>query len=330
MMRRILISSFLVTCLYAVAAVAQKTVDITVIDVGQGDSILIEFPAGANGDRKRMLIDGGDSDSTNNQVIQVLEQNKIDTLDIVVLTHPHRDHYNGLTPVLMDKKYTVNELWWTGEERDQKMESWTDFKTAMADSVRVRKKVMVKQGKIRTIQGAKIEILNAGGEYKNDINNDSIVLLLRYNGVKVLFTGDIEQDEGRDLVKDFCPRSKNKCKRLDVDIIKIPHHGSAELDQRFVKFAAAEYVLISAGEENRHEHPRWSALNTYKKFGAQHFYSTSAAGENHLKVTIGPGKKQISVDSVKTEFSYWRKKERDKPCTNQENRQGNYCLGTWK
>lgn len=322
MMRRILISSLLVICLYVDVAVAHRTVDITVIDVGQGDSILIEFPARANGERKRMLIDGGPDSSKKNQVIQVLNQKKIYTLDIVVLTHPHEDHYNGLTPVL--EKYTVNEFWWAGEELNQA--SWADFKPAMNCA---KKKIEVSQCMTRTIQGAKIEILNAGDEHAN-INNDSIVLLLSYNGVKVLFTGDIEEAEGRDLVKDYCGSSKEKCEKLDVDIIKMPHHGSAELDSNFVKFAAAEYVLISAGEKNSHGHPRWSALQEYKKSGTQHFYSTSAAGENHLRVTIGPGKKPISVNSLKTGFSYWRKKEDDKLCTNKEKEQDNYCFGTWQ
>ena len=197
--------------------------------------------------------------------------------------------------------------------------------------------VVVRQDQTRNIQGAEIEILNAGGGYPDtksgkDINNDSIVFLLKYKDVKVLLTGDIEQEEGSDLVKDYCPRSRNTCEKLDVDIIKIPHHGSAGLSRAFVKRAAAEYVLISAGNTNNHCHPRTGALQTYKKCGAQHFYSTSAEGTNHLTVTIGPSKNQISVvDGARSAFSSWRKSD-GKPCFSQECKTGRgrrYCDETW-
>ena len=333
-MRRFLMSSFLVAYLYAVPAVAQETVEIAVIDVNQGDSILISFPAGANGQRKHMLIDGGPSDHTENRVIQFLQQKNITKLDIVVLTHPHSDHYRGLTPVL--NKFPVDELWWTGEKRgsnrkEKPPKSWTSFKTAMDNS---QSKVVVSQDQTRTIQGAEIEILNSGGEYPEtkagkDINNDSMVLLLRYKSVKVLFTGDIETAEGNDLVNDFCPRSKKKCRKLDVDIIKMPHHGSSHFSSKFVQFAAAEHVLVSAGHKNKqYHHPRWSALQEYQKFGAEHFYSTSAPGENHLTVTIGPSRKDFSVDDgTEAGFTYWRKKYGE-ACMNEEHRE--YCLETWQ
>ena len=66
----------------------------------------------------------------------------------------------------------------------------------------------------------------------------------------------------------------------------------------------------------------------YKRFGAKHFYSTSAPGENHLAVTIGPSKKEFSVDDgTETGFTYWRKKDGE-ACTNEEH--SRYCLEIWQ
>ena len=81
----------------------------------------------------------------------------------------------------------------------------------------------------RSSQKARIKVLGAGGRHPEtsgtNINNDSITLMLYYKGVKVLFTGDIEGKEGQRLVETYCPNSKHKCKKPNVDVIKIPHHG---------------------------------------------------------------------------------------------------------
>ena len=293
---------------------AAETVEITVIDVRQGDSILISFPPGASGKRKHMLIDGGPSRSDENAVVQTLRGKNIDTLDFVVLTHPHIDHYAGLIPVLND--FTVKEFWWTGEARGESRgetlsdsSPWRLFEQAMT---RAEEIVQVEVGDERSSQDAEVEILNAGGEYPDttrgkNINNDSIVMMLRYRRVKVLFTGDIEEEEGLDLVDEFCARARKKCKKLNSDIIKIPHHGSAHLSSQFVKFAAAEHVLISAGHKNKQfHHPRESALRAYEEFGAERFFSTSDEAKTDIVVVIGPDRDQISIDGPETGFTSWR------------------------
>ena len=118
-MHRFLVSA-LAVCLFGPSVLAQvdpRALVITVIDIGQGDSILIEFPEYADGTRKTMLIDGGVSTSANNAVVQLLTTKGINTLDIVVLTHPHNDHYSGLTPIFENGSIVVDEFWWTGETR---------------------------------------------------------------------------------------------------------------------------------------------------------------------------------------------------------------------
>ena len=126
--------------LYSVHA---SQLEITVIDVNQGDSILIAFPPNGDGERKHMLIDGGPSVADNNTVVQLLRSKNIEILDVLVLTHPHLDHYGGLIPVL--NHFSVKEFWWNGEDRGQSRnektpKTWTDFEDARA---RVDKEVLV-------------------------------------------------------------------------------------------------------------------------------------------------------------------------------------------
>jgi beta-lactamase superfamily II metal-dependent hydrolase len=103
----------------------------------------------------------------------------------------------------------------------------------------------------------------------------------------VLFTGDIEHQGGLDLVNEYCPRARNRCRKLNSHIVKIPHHGSAHLSPRFVQLVAPDIVLISAGHRNRqYHHPRVSALRAYADFGATEFYSTSAEGRSDITIRI--------------------------------------------
>ena len=200
------------------------------------------------------------------------------------------------------------------------------------DILRLRRSIIVMKHKVKvtaliiivaigvTDVLSRFPFLNAGGEYPEtkkgkDINNDSIVLLLYYRGVKVLLPGDIEEDEGIDLVNDYCPHSINRCRKLNVDIVKIPHHGSAHFSSNFVRFVDAESVLISAGFTNKQfHHPRETALRVYREFGAENFHSTSAQGTNHLTVIIGPGRDQITINEPGAGFTFWRDLDDDEAC----------------
>jgi competence protein ComEC len=288
------------------APVSAQTVDITVIDVGQGDSTLIEFPASdTTGDRKRMLIDGGPGSDA---VVQTLLDKGITHLDIVMLTHPHKDHYGGLTGLLNETNpdgshtFTVDEFWWSGEGRGEARNespptTWTAFEGARA---RIGASHVVQQGEEHKYQKARIVFLNSGGGYDDtpdgpNINNDSIVMMLYYKRVKMLFAGDIEGAEGRGLANDYCRPNRSTCKKLNCKIMKIPHHGSGHFSPRFVRLSDPEHILISAGFTNRQfHHPRETTLLAYEEnTGAERFYSTSmdlAKGNNNIGVIIGPGR----------------------------------------
>jgi competence protein ComEC len=215
---------------------------LTFLDVGQGDSALIEFPSGY-----RMLIDGGGvasgrfldlrDESTfsigESVVSPYLFSRGIRKLDAVVLTHAHHDHMDGLFSIIQNFK--VGEFWlgrnpMTSQYRD------------------LIEMIQEKQIPIRWVQGGQtigaFSILHPPANWvprKNDQNNDSVVLLLDAGGATALLTGDIERSiaiPGR------------------VDVLKVPHHGSKGVRVR----PEASVRIISVGANNPFGHPHPSAL----------------------------------------------------------------------
>jgi competence protein ComEC len=256
-------------------------------------------------------------------------------LDVVVLTHPAEPHYQGLIPVLED--FIVGEFWWSGEARggsrgETAPESWIEFERAME---RAQEKVLLRQGDGREFEQVKVKVLNAGREHPNtsrarDINNDSIVLMLKYNGTKVLFAGDIEEIEGQDMVDDYC--GWFFCRKLNVDIVKAAHHGSGHYSSKFLRTVDAEYVILSTGfQERESHHPRSSALQAYEEYGAIEFYSTGLddiTGNDNIVITIGPERKKFVLEGAASGFTYWRDMDDDRTCEREVD-QG-FCLEIWE
>lgn len=272
---------------------------ITIIDVGQGDATLIE----AEG--RIILIDGGPK-SDAEPILKLLDEKSIKNIDIMILTHPHDDHYDGLTGVLRAK--SVGQLWWTGERRGPPREtrapaSWPAFMDAIIEEK--LQIIQVSQSMVWMYKGVKIEVLNSGGEYPDNssgknINNDSVVFMLSYAGKRVLFPGDIQKDEGDDLVNDFG-------NQLKCDVIKVPHHGSGDFSNEFIEKVSPKIVLISAGDVNDHAHPRYKALRRYQREGASQFYSTSAPGESNITLSIKPNG-MIAIQG-QSKFNYWESEQ---------------------
>ncbi|MBX7148653.1 DNA internalization-related competence protein ComEC/Rec2, partial [bacterium] len=182
---------------------------ITQLDVGQGDSILVEVPP-----NKKMLIDGGGApffDLGKNVIIPFLLYKRISKLDTVVITHSDMDHYGGLNSVV--DEYPVDEIWWNGIETDQE-----PFKKL--EETILRKKIPVqitRRGQNTSYGDGVIDVLWPPIE-KSDLkdNNESVVLKIAANGKKALFTGDIEWPAEYALINDD----------IKADYLKVPHHGS--------------------------------------------------------------------------------------------------------
>ncbi len=238
---------------------------ITAIDVGQGEATLIQFPFG-----KTMLIDGGGfSKSTfdvgEKVVAPVLWKKKIKNVDLVVLTHPHPDHLNGLISLI--KNFKVKEVWTNGEHTVS--ESFEALE-GILEKKRIRKLIVSSAQKNRKIGGVIMEVLHppSSSVYKRDnpshilINNDSLVVRLVYKKVSILFTGDICESAERDLLKNSSI--------LKSTILKVPHHGSKTSSSLpFLRAVDPSIAILSVGHKNIFRLPNPTILKRYRDQGCK-------------------------------------------------------------
>jgi len=226
------------------------------IDVGQGDSILIDF-----GDTE-MLIDGGDKSPG---VVTYLADYVDGALEAMVATHPHADHIGGLIAVL--NAFEIEGIWLNGDTSTSK--TYAEFTAAIQAEDAVIN--IGKRGDKINIGELSFLILNPtilGGT----TNNNSIVLSLKYGNIDFLFTGDAEQEaEAAMLVLGVVPVP-------DVEILKVGHHGSnTACSNEFIAAAKPEIAVYMAGEGNRYGHPHEGTIRVLCDVGAQ-IYGTDIHG----------------------------------------------------
>ncbi len=220
-------------------------------DVGQGDGMLIETPNG-----KQILIDGG-SDQTILQKLPSVMWPWDRQIEAMFVSHPDSDHITGLVSVL--ERYDVEAIYETGvrggtsviKELEQAMEK------------EQTKRTLVQQGDAFEIDGVQIDILWPTQQAINtekDRNNTSIVMRVRYGATSILFTGDAEEVVEDDFAK----------QAGDVDVLKAGHHGSrTSTSFELLSFLKPEIAIISAGEENRYDHPHPIILSRLAQIGAK-------------------------------------------------------------
>jgi competence protein ComEC len=243
-----------------------KNLKLTFIDVGQGESILVEFPG-----HKKMLIDGGGypqgTFDVGEQVVSpFLWKKGIKRIDYLVLTHAHPDHLNGLRAVA--RNFKIGEYWETFSPLES--EPYTEFKESLSSSVS-RKRLF--RGHSQQEKKVKIDVLypEKGEPYVQTISNDhSLVLRLSYNQISFLLTGDISQDAEKKIIE--------SPGQIKSQVLKSPHHGSlSSSSEAFLDRASPEIVVISVGQDNRYGFPNHEILERYKKIGAK-VYRTDING----------------------------------------------------
>jgi competence protein ComEC len=202
-------------------------------DVGQGDAVAVNL-----GERAAMVVDAGPDPGLADRCLDRLG---IDHIPLLVLTHFHADHVEGL-PGVLDSRVVdavlVSSLRDPPEQVDE-VARWTA-------GMEVVEAAPGQEGQWGT---ASWQVLWPGEPVVGEgsaANNASVVLLVEVSGVRLLLTGDVEPEAQHALLETGVPA---------VDVLKVPHHGSSHQDGEFLARADADVALISVGEGNTYGHP---------------------------------------------------------------------------
>ena len=256
---------------FFVSRAARDGLKVYFFDVGQGDSIFIETE-----NKKQILIDGGPSNSVVNNLAEAMPFWDR-TIDLVILTHPDKDHIAGLPEVL--KRYWVKGIVETGIECEKaECLAWKELKEKEKATI-----IFPKLGDSLILdENTKILILSPfadiAGEKVSKANNTSIVAKLVYGEHSVLLTGDIEKQIEEKLVLAGVD--------IDSDYLKIPHHGSkTSTSEKFLDKISPELAFISLGLKNPYGHPHREVVERLEKRNIK-YYRTDEVGTILLKCEI--------------------------------------------
>lgn len=232
---------------------------LTLLDVGQGDAILIETPA------RTALIDTGGNrflDIGDMVVVPFLKYRWIRGLDLIVLTHADMDHYGGMAGLI--KKISVREVWTNGKKSTDR--NYADLLQQIT-AKKIPLATPSHQQIINLDLTTRLEILSPAPELalgKND-NDHSLFMRLTQGDFCALFTGDISTPAEKKIVARY--GQKLNCKWL-----KVAHHGSAgSSSDVFLKAVKPDFALIGVGKDSQFGHPRPETLFRLEKAGAQIF-----------------------------------------------------------
>jgi competence protein ComEC len=264
----------------------QKDLRLTFIDVGQGDSILIEFPRG-----KKMLIDGGGLyedhfDIGKNVIAPFLWKKKIRKIDTLVLTHPDPDHLKGLN--FIASQFSIGQFWDNGSQTES--EPYLQLREILNEK-EIQTQSIYEETPPQIVNGVAISFLNPPAPNKIqrrdrnlwNLNNSSLVMKLRFKNVSILLTGDIEKEAEEQILKKGFP--------LKADILKIPHHGSSSSSSPlFLNKVNPTYAILSVGERNIGKLPHPEVLRRYEQLGSRIFRT-----DRHGAITVVTDGEAIEV-----------------------------------
>jgi competence protein ComEC len=225
--------------------ITPNALELTAIDVGQGDSLLVGFPDG-----RIMIVDGGgilqfgkqrksNMDTGEDVVSPYLWSRGIRRIDVLVVTHLHADHSGGAPAII--ENFRPREVWAGANPLPAVIESAARFHIPVIER---------RTSPAFTYGGAMIEILSPPPDYAStkSANNDSLAFRITYGAHSFLLTGDMERPMEARLLADG--------RELHADVLKVGHHGSkTSTTQAFLDAVAPSIGIISDGFENSFGHP---------------------------------------------------------------------------
>src|SRR6056297_558166 len=236
----------------AVFGALNPGLEVTFFDVGEGDSVFIETPR-----HYQIVVDGGPSSTTLlkkiNQELPFWDRH----LDLMVLTHPDKDHLAGLLPVF--KYYEVEKVLWTGVVKETAIyQEWREVLEESGSEVIIAEEDQDLESP-QVYFDVLYPFLSFNRQTFSDYNGTSVVMKVVYQGGQFLLTGDISETIENKLIREEVD--------LQSDILKVAHHGSQSSTGRsFLNAVRPQMAVISVGE-NSYGHPDKAVLNRLKDYG---------------------------------------------------------------
>ena len=242
---------------YTVGGTTAGTLKVSVLDVGQGDSILIQSPAG-----KTMLIDAGPSDG-GSRVVADLKARGITSLDAAVASHGDADHIGGYQVVL--SQFSVAHFYDPGYPHTT---STYEKLLTTIDQKNIKYTTPTAGQSIDLDPAVRIDVLSPDGKNAGGTNDNMLVLRLSYGSTSFLLAGDMPDTLEQKIASTLKPTT----------VLKVGHHGSkTSSSAAFLDVIKPEVAIISVGPGNSYGHPAAETLSRHQAVGAK-VYRTDQAG----------------------------------------------------
>lgn len=246
------------------------------IDAEQGDAALIQFTN--DEDTYTILYDAGDWQG--DEVVPYLENEEVDFIDIVMISHPHADHIGQLEKVL--NTFEVGEVWMTGNTANSNV--YEQAAEAILDSDADYEEP--EAGDIFDIGELAIQILHPS-TLTGGLNEDSLSVHFAYGDTAFLFTGDAYVEQEEQMI--------NRDMDIEADFLQLGHHGSkTSTSQAFIEEVNPQYAIYSAGSGNSYGHPHQEVLDRLDASDVK-IYGTDVHG-NIIVTTDG---KEANIETSK-------------------------------
>lgn len=238
----------------------EDTIELHIIDVGQGDSVLLKTEAG------NILIDAGPGESKN-ELSHYLSSMGVDSFEYCIFTHPHEDHIGG-ADMIIDNYDVRNVILSPAVTTTKTFERLIDaLERSEANVIEACPDSRYKVGDVEILIMGPITLEN------RDLNNSCVIARISYGSVRMMFTGDSERSQEGDIL------DKYSIFDLDCDFLKMGHHGSStSCCEAFMDALSPSVAAISCGAGNSYGHPHRETIENLDSRGIE-YHRTDLMGD---------------------------------------------------